>query len=52
MKEAGLSERRACDFAAISRTSYRYVRKNASEDKLRDRIKELARERLRDRRLG
>ena len=47
MKEAGLSERRACDFAAISRTSYRYVRKNASEDKLRDRIKELARERLR-----
>lgn len=47
MKKAGLSERRACGLAGMSRTSYRYEAKPKNDEVLRRRIQEIARERLR-----
>ena len=38
----GLSERRACSLTGMNRSSYRYERKDADDDRLRDAIKGLA----------
>lgn len=38
----GLSERRACSLTGMNRSSYRYERKEADDDSLRDAIKGLA----------
>jgi putative transposase len=47
MREAGLSERRACHLIGMSRTSYRYAPRAADDEAVRERIRQLARERLR-----
>ena len=47
MREAGLSERRACHLIGMSRTSYRYAPRVADDEAVRERIRQLARERLR-----
>lgn len=47
LKEAGLSERRACGLMGMNRGSWRYRRRERNEDALRARLRELAAERPR-----
>ena len=47
MQEKGLSQRRACDLAGIAPRTYRYKSVRPGEDKLRQRLHELANERRR-----